>query len=158
MKGKEAVCGYLTGGFCLLSFAGMAYLSERYFKGLYLFDWTRNQNYWHIWVLLFFFTGAKKPIMSISLALGNIAGVFLGHFLGGIDYAIRQGQIDPNLSYGEQYQLYLRNDWLIWIAIVLTFLIVGGLIQHGTIKPKCPKWLKRGLIRLKEGWLKFYNS
>lgn len=96
--------------------------------------------------------------MSVSLALGNIVGVFLGHFIGEIDYAIRQSQIDPNLSYGEQYQLYLRNDWFIWLMIVLVFLIVGGLIQHGAIKLRCPKWLKRGLIRVKEGWLKFYNS
>ena len=155
---KRTVYGHLIGGLCLLSFAGLAYISEQYFEGGYLFDWTRNQNYWHIWVLLFYFTGTKKNVMSVSLALGNIVGVFLGHFIGEIDYAIRQSQIDPNLSYGEQYQLYLRNDWFIWLMIVLVFLIVGGLIQHGAIKLRCPKWLKRGLIRVKEGWLKFYNS
>ena len=140
---KDTVRSLAVGFLCLMSFVGMSFISSRYFQGLYLFDWTRTQNYWYIWVLIFYFTGAQKNVLSVSVALGNIAGVFLGHFIGGIDYALRQGQIDPNLSYGEQYQLYLRNDWFIWLTIVLLFLIVGGLIQHGAIRIKGPKWARR---------------
>lgn len=157
-KVKYSILSHVIGSLSLLSFVWMSYISRRYFQELYLFDWTRHQNYWYIWVLIFYFTGAKKNVMSVSVALGNIFGVFLGQVIGEFELSLRESQITADMTGGQLYYYSSHRSWFIWLIIVFAFLIVGGLIQHGTIKPKCPKWMKRGLIRVKEWWLHIYNA
>ena len=101
--------------------------------------------------------------MSVSLTLGNFAGVYLGDRAGGFfrELAMRESPWDiPNEEMLLEYQAYYQNHngLAIWVACVFLFLILGAYIQKKGLRAICPGWLKRGLIRVKEGWLKFYNS
>ena len=156
---KRAVWAHIIGILCLVAFQVMqagyiprdaAHLVSR---------WTSDHHYLFIWVPILYFTGIGKPILSAFLTLGNAAGVYFGDTLGFYFWERRVSEISPSIVNEDVIFYYQNHNGLaIWVACVFLFLILGAYIQKKGLRAICPGWLKRGLIRVKEGWLKFYNS
>ena len=162
---KRAVWAHIIGILCLVAFQFLWAFTNTYSLDMehFVSGWTAEHHYLYCWALVCYFTGIGKPVLSVSLTLGNFAGVYLGDRAGSFfrELAMREIPWDiPNDEMLLAYQAYYQNHngLAIWVACVFLFLILGAYIQKKGLRAICPGWLKRGLIRVKEGWLKFYNS
>lgn len=73
-------------------------ISQRYFLGLYLFEWTSRNFYCGIWSLCLILILCQKPLPAFFVTAGNIIGVVIGQFLGDL---IRTENIKKNHRYYE---------------------------------------------------------
>ena len=162
---KRIAWAHIIGILCLVAFQFLWAFTNTYSPDMehFVSGWTAEHHYLYCWALVCYFTGIGKPVLSVSLTLGNFAGVYLGDRAGSFfrELAMREIPWDiPNEEMLLAYQAYYQNHngLAIWVACVFLFLILGAYIQKKGLRAICPGWLKRGLIRVKEGWLKFYNS
>ena len=160
---KRAVWAHIAGIICLVAFQVL--WADSYSPDMehFVSGWTAEYHYLYCWALIYYFTGIGKPVLSVSLTLGNFAGVYLGDRVGGFfrELAMRKIPWDiPNEEMRLAYQMYYQNHngLAIWAVCVILFMLLGVYIQKKGLRPKCPGWLKRGLIRLKDWWLRIYNA
>ena len=137
----------------LASFVVTAIISQTLLKDYYLFDITSGSGYWFIWSGIFFSTAKRKPVVSAAIALGNIAALILGHFLGELDQMIRLYRDPSNMA----YILSMRYDWSIWLRFWLLFIIMGAALQHKYTVDGYPAWMQRLEARMKRRIEKIWN-
>lgn len=134
----------------LASFVVTAIISQTLLKDYYLFDITSGCGYWFIWGSIFFSTAKHKPVVSAAIALGNIAALILGHFLGELELMIR-------LYRNPDAILSMRYNWSIWLRSWLLFIIMGAALQHKYTVDGYPAWMQRLEARMKQRIEKIWN-
>ena len=159
---KRIAWAHVIGILCLVAFQFLWAFTNTYSPDMEHFvgGWTAHYHYLYCWALIYYFTGKGKSILSVSLTVGNMIGVFLGDVLGSLFRQLSIENIPPyNTGDAKALMFYANHNGLaIWVACVIFFMILGTYIQKKGLRLKCPEWLKWGLIRVKEWWLRIYNA
>ena len=100
----------------------------------YLFIWTADSvgvqgairslytdanKYCYIWIISFLLLFLRKPILSYSITIGNILGIFAGQYWGDFFQSIRMAQITIDSTPEERWHLSLHYGVLIWGIVSL---------------------------------------
>lgn len=121
----------------LLMFTILRHLSYTKYTS-YCFNWTAENNYLYIWVLVLFLVFFKKYVIAYSLSIGNLLGVIAGQHLGDYIITINLSKITSYTSNEEAYHLNYHYGIFIWSIIVIVFFIIGIIVQY-----KCMKKTKK---------------
>ena len=112
--------------FCvvILSYGGLYLISKIYLRGYYLFNWTAVNSYAYIWVIALALICFNKIHVSISLALGNVAGIMLGQFWG--DFIKNQNmlEITADMEGWQVHKLTHHPGVEIWLFTTLVFVLI----------------------------------
>jgi hypothetical protein len=109
----------------LTTFVIIYILSRTVLSDIYVLEWTADEYYLYIWVLVLLFSLLKKTILSLSLTIGNVFGILFGQILGDI---IRNGNIQKitdTMKEEQKYFLMNHKGVFIWIFTILAFLLLG---------------------------------
>ena len=143
---------------CLFSFLAEGILSQMFLEDVYLFEWTSRHGYWFIWVGIVFSTAKRKPVLSVSIAAGNLLALILGYLFARIDQFIKATQITPDMSPADIAYLLRPMDWRYWINLVLLFTIIGAALQHKYTVDGYPAWMRKLNARMKRRIEKIWNA
>ncbi len=104
------------------------HLASNSLSALYLFEWSTHNNYWYccIFLITILFL-LKKDILATIITYSNILGIFLGQIFGDIKYKYDLQKINPELSYGQQADLYTHDGASIWFSFIGLTLVIYGL-------------------------------
>lgn len=125
---KQLVC-LLTTAFLFLALYG---LSMTTLQDFYLFEWTARHKYIGLWAVALLFLLMGKLFLSYAVALGILAGQFLGDWLR----AQSIQKITPDMNAETVYHMYHHPGVEIWLAVVALFVLVSILLHLARRKAK----------------------
>lgn len=102
---------------------------------VYPFDWSAFHHdlfLWMGWAVAMLLARSKRYILAWSLPVGNLAGLFLGHYLG--DYLYARAQALSAANGNQVFFHYVHYGVLIWLLTVLGFFVIGLVLSW---------WVKR---------------
>lgn len=111
------------------SFLILYLISTFFLRDVYLPGWTADNRYLYLWVAPFFLDLLGYHWVSVSIFLGNLAGVIFGQVIGDFIVRMNVAKITPEMSSGQVQQLRTHPGFLIWLGIVVLFIIVGIILQ-----------------------------
>ena len=100
-------------------------ISQRYFLGLYLFEWTSRNFYCGIWSLCLILILCQKPLPAFFVTAGNIIGVVIGQFLGDLIRTENIKKITDTMNPQQIYELHNHPGVPLWLLVIVLFLILG---------------------------------
>ena len=113
-------------------------LSNTILADVYWFDWTMHNKYLFIWVGVIVLVIAKKNIMSIFIAYGNVLGIVLGQYLGDPIQASNIKLISDIMTAEEVAKAYHHPAFEIWFTTificVITSIIVNAILERKQVK------------------------
>ena len=100
-------------------------ISQRYFLGLYLFEWTSRNFYCGIWSLCLILILCQKPLPAFFVTAGNIIGVVIGQFLGDLIRTENIKKITDTMNPQQIYELHNHPGVPLWLLVIVLFLVLG---------------------------------
>ena len=86
-------------------------------------------DYLFIWIISFLLLFLRKPLLSYSITIGNILGIFAGQYWGDFFQSIRMAQITINSTPEERWHLSLHYGVLIWGIVIAIAFVIGLLLS-----------------------------
>ena len=111
------------------SFLILYLISAFFLQDIYLPDWTAQNHYLYLWVAPFFLDLSGYHWVSVSISLGNLAGVIFGQVMGDFIVRINTAKITPEMTPGQAQQLRTHPGFLIWLGVIVLFTIAGIILQ-----------------------------
>ena len=111
------------------SFLILYLISTFFLRNVYLPGWTAQNHYLYLWVAPFFLDLSGYHWVSVSISLGNLAGVIFGQVMGDFIVRINLAKITPEMAPGQAQQLRTHPGFWIWLGMILLFILAGILLQ-----------------------------
>lgn len=111
------------------SFLILYLISTFFLRNVYLPGWTAQNHYLYPWVAPFFLDLSGYHWVSVSISLGNLAGVIFGQVMGDFIVRINLAKITPEMAPGQAQQLRTHPGFLIWLGVVALFTAAGIILQ-----------------------------
>lgn len=99
--------------------------SKLFFPGVYVFQWTSGRYYVYLWLVVLILTWIGQKHIAYSITIANIAGVFIGQYLGDYMVAINEAKITPTMDAQKVYMLTRHRGVYIWMFCVLLSILIG---------------------------------
>lgn len=117
-------------------YGGLYLLSRTCLREMYLFEWTARNNYLYLWVGSLLLLLCGRELLSLSLTVGNIAGILVGQIVGDWLRARNIAKVTPEMDPAMKAQLYHHPGFELWLATVLVFFCADLLVtvwkkKHG---------------------------
>lgn len=96
---------------------------------MYLPDWTAQNHYLYLWIAPIILDLLDLHWVSVSITLGNLAGVVFGQLLGNWIVRLNVAKITPEMAPGQAQQLRTHPGFLIWLGFLLLFTAAGIYLQ-----------------------------
>lgn len=122
---KKLVC-LLTTALLFLILYG---LSMTALQDFYLFEWTARHKYIGLWAIALVLLLLGKLFLAYAVALGNLAGILTGQFLGDWLRAQSIQKITPDMNAETVYRMYHHPGVEIWLAVVALFVLASALLH-----------------------------
>ena len=113
-----------AGSFLILYLVSIVFLRD-----VYLPDWTAQNHYLYLWIAPIILDLLDLHWVSVSISLGNLAGVVFGQLLGDWIVRVNIAKITPEMSPGQAQQLRTHPGFLIWLGVLLLFTAAGIYLQ-----------------------------
>lgn len=124
MKKRYAFLFVNTGSFLILYLVSIVFLRD-----VYLPDWTAQNHYLYLWIAPIILDLLNLHWVSVSITLGNLAGIVFGQLLGDSIVRLNIAKITPEMSPGQAQQLRTHPGFLIWLGFLLIFTVAGIYLQ-----------------------------
>ena len=111
------------------SFLILYLISAFFLQDVYLPDWTAQNHYLYLWIAPIVLDLLDLNWVSVSISLGNLAGVIFGQVMGDFIVRIHTAKITPEMSPGQAQQLRTHPGFLIWLGMILLFILAGILLH-----------------------------
>lgn len=111
------------------SFLILYLVSTFFLRDVYLPEWTADNRYLYLWVAPIFLDLLEYHWVSVSISLGNLAGVIFGQVIGDFIVRMNTAKITPEMLPGQAQQLRTHPGFLIWLGVVVLFIIAGIVLQ-----------------------------
>ena len=112
------------------SFLLLYLISTGFLENVYLFEWTSRNYYLYIWILPILMDLLDHHIRSISISIGNFAGIVIGQIIGDHIVEINKAKISPDMLPGKIEQLRSHPGVWIWLLTVFLFYVAGVLMER----------------------------
>ena len=124
MKKRYAFLLANAGSFLILYLVSIVFLRD-----VYLPDWTAQNHYLYLWIAPIILDLLDLHWASVSISLGNLAGVVFGQIIGDFIVRINTAKITPEMAPGQAQQLRTHPGFLIWLGFLLIFTAAGIYLQ-----------------------------
>ena len=124
MKKRYAFLLANAGSFLILYLVSIVFLRD-----VYLPDWTAQNHYLYLWIAPIILDLLDLHWASVSISLGNLAGVVFGQIIGDFIVRINIAKITPEMAPGQAQQLRTHPGFLIWLGFLLIFTAAGIYLQ-----------------------------
>lgn len=111
------------------SFLILYWISTFFLRNVYLPGWTAQNHYLYLWVAPIVLDLLDLHWVSVSISLGNLAGVIFGQVMGDFIVRINLAKITPEMAPGQAQQLRTHPGFLIWLGVVALFTAAGIILQ-----------------------------
>ena len=116
-------------------------ISTLYLEEVYIFGWTSRvfRQYFLVWIIPIIWVAFDKYALALTLAIGHLAGLFLGQYIGDLQRA----NIRLQYTYEELINFHpglvnQHNGFIIWVFTLFGFTIIGILLQIYVFKTNEP--------------------
>lgn len=113
----------------LLPFIVLYGVSRTIVADLYWFEWTIDNNYVYLWLVVIVLTLTKKYIIATFIAYGNAIGIVLGQYLGDAIHEANIKLITDSMSSVEISELHLHPAPQIWLYTILISITVSIILN-----------------------------
>ena len=111
------------------SFLILYWISTFFLQDVDLPDWTAQNHYLYLWIAPIVLDLLDLHWVSVSISLGNLAGVIFGQVIGDFIVRINLARITPEMAPGQAQQLRTHPGFWIWLGMILLFILAGILLQ-----------------------------
>lgn len=111
------------------NFLILYWISTFFLRNVYLPGWTAQNHYLYLWVAPIVLDLLELHWVSVSISLGNLAGVIFGQVMGDFIVRINTAKITPEMAPGQAQQLRTHPGFLIWLGVVALFTAAGIILQ-----------------------------